>query len=118
MVAGGVSDVRAQLIFLLVAQRGEQSDRSGELVVAEGFEAGDGERRRAEWESQSKAKRRGARLREMQFAGIEDKRSQPGWAEDESVADDAVPIVVVGGEPGGGQSSLLHQRVVRQVAVL
>ena len=43
-----VAQVVAKLVFVLIAQVGEKSDGSGELVVAKSFEAGDGQRRHAE----------------------------------------------------------------------
>src|SRR6202040_1333984 len=42
VLAGGVRNVVAELIFLLVAQYGERRDGGDELIVAEGFEARDG----------------------------------------------------------------------------
>src|SRR5258706_4620590 len=42
VIAGGVADVVAELILLLIAQGWKESNRCGELIVAEGLEAGDG----------------------------------------------------------------------------
>ena len=39
VIAGRVAHVIAQLILFLIAQVREQSDRRGELVVAESFES-------------------------------------------------------------------------------
>ena len=38
-----MAQIVTQLVFLLIAQVGEKSDGRGELVVAEGFESGDGQ---------------------------------------------------------------------------
>ena len=46
MVTHNVAQVVAELVFVLIAQVGEKSNGSGKLVVAEGLEAGDGQRRR------------------------------------------------------------------------
>src|SRR5260370_23287773 len=53
----------------------------------------------------------------MQFAGVEDERTEPGRAKGVGVADDGVEIVVMSGQSGRGQGRLLHQGVVRKVAV-
>ena len=78
MVAHNVAQVVAKLVFVLIAQVGEKSDRSGELIVAESLEAGDGERRHAEGKLDGEAEIRIARLRQMQQAGVENQIAQPG----------------------------------------
>src|SRR5208282_4118696 len=50
MVMHHMAQVVAELIFVLVAEVREKSDRGGELIVAEGLEPGNGERRHAEGE--------------------------------------------------------------------
>ena len=107
MVARRVTHVVAELILLLIAQRWKQRDRSGELVVAVRLEARDRQRRGTERKREREAERGIARLRQMQQAGVEDERSQPGRAELVSVADDAIPVVVVRGQSGRGQRGLL-----------
>jgi hypothetical protein len=42
VAAGGVRHIITKLIFFLVAQNRKSGDGSDELIVAEGFEAGDG----------------------------------------------------------------------------
>ena len=71
MVTHNVAQVVAELIFILIAQVWEESDRSGELIVAEGLKARDGERRHAEGKLYGEAEIRITSLREMQEAGIE-----------------------------------------------
>ena len=55
VVAHDVAHVVAELIFILIAQVGENCDRGCELIVAECFKAGDGERSHAERELYGKA---------------------------------------------------------------
>src|SRR5260370_31252531 len=117
MIPGGVSNVVAELILLLVAQRREQRDGRGELVVAIGLEAGNRQGCRTEREGKREAECGVARLREMQFAGIENERAQPRWAECVRITDDGIPVVVVRGQPSRGQRGLLYQVVMREVAV-
>src|SRR5580704_14037688 len=75
MTAGNVTDVVAELIFLLITQVRKQCNRRGELIVAEGFEAGDGQRCGAKRKCQCKAEVRVACLGEVQLAGSENKRA-------------------------------------------
>ena len=84
---GNVAHVIAELIFFLVAQVGEEGDGCGELIVPERLEAGNRQRSGAEGKGQGKAQVGVARLREMQFAGAEGERAQPGRTESVSVAD-------------------------------
>src|SRR5260370_20192417 len=101
VVAGGVTYVVTELIFLLIAQRRKQSDGRGELIVPESFEAGNRQRGRAEGECQGKAQSRVAGLREMQCAGAHYECAQPSRIERVGVAEDGVPVIVVGGQSGG-----------------
>ena len=117
VTARNVAQVVAELVFLLIAQVGEKSDGRGELVVAERFEAGDGQRRYAERKLQGKTEIGVARLGEMQQAGVEDQSAEPCGTESISIAERRVPVVVVRDQSGGGQGCLLHQGIVRQVAV-
>src|ERR1700674_5604823 len=55
MITGSPAQVVAHLVFVLIAQRRKQSDRGGELVVAESFKAGDGQRGRTEGKRQREA---------------------------------------------------------------
>ena len=87
--------VVTELIFLLIAQRREERDGSRELIVAVRLKARHRERRRAERKRQREAQSRIARLCEVQFARIEHERAQPPRAERISVADDAIPVIVV-----------------------
>src|SRR6266478_1181050 len=48
MITRSPAQVVANLVLLLIAQRRKQSDGSSELVVAESFESGDGQRSRTE----------------------------------------------------------------------
>jgi hypothetical protein len=73
VVADGVADVVAKLIFFLVARDGERGDRGNELIVAERFEPGDGASRGAEGKREREAEIRVARFREMQAAGVENE---------------------------------------------
>ena len=73
MVAHNVAQIVAELVFILIAQVGEEGDGSGELIVAESFEAGDGQRRHAEGKLYGEAEIRFPRLREMQEAGVENQ---------------------------------------------
>src|SRR5208282_2399789 len=71
VTARDVAQVVARLVLVLIPQVGEKSDGGGELVVAESFEAGDGQRRHTERKLQGEAKIRVARLGEVQQAGVE-----------------------------------------------
>jgi hypothetical protein len=71
--AGGVTQVVAKLIFVLIAQVGEKSDGRGELVIAESLEAGNRQRGRTEGKRQREAQIRVARLRKVQQAGVDDQ---------------------------------------------
>src|ERR1039458_8428138 len=117
VTARDVAQVVAELVFLLIAQVWEKSDWRGELVVAERFETGDSQRRYAERKLQGKTEIGVARLGEMQQAGVEDQSAEPCGTESISIAERRVPVVVVRNQPGGGQRGLLHQGIVRQVAV-
>src|SRR5712692_284025 len=117
MIAGSAAEVVAQLVLFLIAEPGKGGDGRGELVVTERFVARYGQRSQTERKLQGKAEGRVARLSQMQFAGIEDERAEPGRAECVGVADDGVEIVVMSGQSGRGQGRLLHQGVVRKVAV-
>ncbi len=77
MVTYNVAQVVAELVFVLIAQVGEKSDRSGKLIVAECLEAGDGQRGHAEGKLYGEAEIRIPSLREMQQAGIENQIAQP-----------------------------------------
>src|ERR1035441_5780479 len=87
MIAGSPAEVVAHLVLVLIAQVRKKSDRSGKLVVAKGFEAGNGQGSRAEWKRQRKTKIRIARLGEVQQAGIENQSAEPGRTESVSIAD-------------------------------
>src|SRR5271169_1553093 len=117
VAARNVAQVMADLVFVLIAQVGEKSDGSGELVVAKSFEAGDGQRRHAERKLQGEAEIRVARLGEVQQAGVEHEIAEPRRTESISIAERGVPVVVARSQSGRGQRSLLHQRVVRKVAI-
>ncbi len=79
--AGHVRYVVAQLIFFLIAQNGKRGDRCDKLIVTEGFESRSGGRGGAERKCESEAKIGIARLRKVEEACAEDKRSNPGGAE-------------------------------------
>src|SRR5271166_1296952 len=97
VIAGNVAYVVTQLIFFLIAQVGKQSDRRGELVVAEGFESRYRLRSGAEGKRQCEAKSGVASLREVQFAGAEYECAEPLRSEHVGVADDCVPVIIVRG---------------------
>src|ERR1700674_3940358 len=117
MVASSVAKVVAKLIFLLIAQRRKQCDRRGELIVAVGLEAGDSQGRGTEWKSEREAQIGVAGLSQVQQTCVEDKCAQPSWAECVGVADYAVPVIIVRGQPGRRQRCLLYERVVREIAI-
>src|SRR6266481_2020726 len=117
MITSSPAQVVASLVFLLIAQGRKQSDWSGELVVAEGFEAGDGQRSRTEGKRQREAQIRVTRLSEVQEAGIEHQSAEPRRAESICIAEHRVPVVFMRGESGGRQRCLLHQGIAREVAV-
>src|SRR3981081_680536 len=117
MIARSAAEVVAKLIFFLVANCRESSDGRSELVVAKSFKPRHGQRSQTKRKLQSEAQRGIAGLGEMQFAGIKNKCSKPCRTESISVADHRVEIIVVRRQPGRGKRSLLHERVVRQVAV-
>src|SRR5258708_7739812 len=71
MITRSTAQVVTHLVFVLIAQGRKQSDWSSELVVAESFEAGDGQRSRTEGKRQREAQIRVTRLSEVQEAGIE-----------------------------------------------
>src|SRR5208282_673096 len=117
VAARNVAQVIADLVFVLIAQVGEKSDGSGELVVAERFEAGDGQRRHAERKLQGETKIRVARLGEVQKAGVKHQIAEPRRIESIGIAERGVPIVVMRSQSGRGQRGLLHQRIMRKVAI-
>src|SRR5215470_12199754 len=112
MISGGMSNVVAELILLLIAQRREESNRCGELIIAVGLKARRRQRCCAEWKLQCEAEHRIPRLGQMQCSRIEYKCPQPGWTERKRIAHHAVPVVVVGRQPGRRQRCLLYQIVV------
>jgi hypothetical protein len=81
VAARNVAQVVAQLVLLLIAQVGKKSDGSGELVVAESFEAGDGQRRQLKGNCERETEIRVTRLGEVQQAGAEDEIAEPGRTE-------------------------------------
>src|SRR5713101_2932554 len=117
MITGSPAQVVAHLVFVLIAQRRKQSDWGGELVVAESFEAGDGQGSRTEGKRQREAEIRVTRLSEVQEAGIEHQSAEPRWTESIRIAQRYVPVVVVRGQPGRRQCRLLYQGVVSDIAV-
>jgi hypothetical protein len=117
VVADGVSQVITRLVLILIAQIGKERDGSSELVVAKGLESGDSERGRAEGKGQGEAKVRVTRLGEVKKAGVEDEVADPCGAEGVRVAEDGVPVVIVGEQSRGGQSSLLDECVAGEVGV-
>src|ERR1700682_149482 len=117
MITRSPAQVVAHLVFLLIAERRKQSDWGGELVVAEGFEAGDGQGSRTEGKRQREAQIRVTRLSKVQQAGIEHQSAEPRWTESIRIAQRYVPVVVMRGQSGGRQGCLLHQGIAREVAV-
>ena len=115
--AAAVAHVVAELVLLLVAQGGKERDGRSELIVSIRLISADGKRRTAEGKRQGEAEIRIALLRQMQGSGIQHQAAQPVRTEGELIGDDRVGVVVVRGQSGGRQSSLLHQRVAREVAV-
>src|ERR1019366_7153073 len=113
-----VAQVVPNLVFVLITQRRKQSDGSGELVVAKSFEAGNGQRGRAEGKRQRKAEIRVACLGKVQQAGIDDQIVEPRRTERIRIAEHRVRVIVMGGQSGGGQSCLRYQSIVGDVAVL
>ena len=95
-----VAQVVAELVFLLIAQVGEKSNRRSELVVAIGFETGDGQRCGTEGEGQRVAQIGVPGLRKMQQAEIEDQGANRAGIESIGIADRRVPVVVVRKQTG------------------
>src|SRR6202790_2032501 len=117
MITRSPAQVVAHLVFVLIAQRRKQSDWGSELVVAEGFEAGDGQGSRTEGKRQRETQIRITRLSKVQEAGIEHQSAEPRRTESIRIAQRYVPVVVMRGQSGGRQRCLLHQRIAREVAV-
>src|SRR5215469_3538847 len=118
MVAGRMADVISKLVFLLIPERRKQGDRRSKLIVAVRLKSRYGQRGGAEGKGQREAQSRVPSLCQVKRARVEHKRAQPGRIEGVSIADDDIPIVVVGGQSSGWQSGLLHQGIVRQVTVV
>ena len=93
--AESVDDVAPHLIFFLLPLNRKSRNRSNELVIAEGFESGDGLRCRAEREGKRESKVRIARLVRTQSAGVEREGTQPARAEYEPLA--GVPDTAIAG---------------------
>src|SRR5579885_2907671 len=110
-------EVVAKLIFLLITQRWEESDRRRELVVAESLKSRDGKRSRAEGKCQGESECRIPLLRQVQRARVKDESSEPRRTERIRVAHCRVPIIVMRGQPGGRQGPLLYEIVTGQIAV-
>src|ERR1019366_6443119 len=109
--ADRAAHIVAELVFLLVANDGERGNRGDELVVAVGFEAGDGLGGGAERKCQRKAEVpitcRGA----MQVTDARSEVAHPRRAEGKGIADDAILIIGVRRSAGGRQGRLLYQGV-------
>src|SRR5208337_2861871 len=112
MLAGRAADVVTNLIFLLVANNGKRRDGRNKLVVAVGFEAGNGLRSGAERKRQRKAEVSATVCCTVQITGTKGEISHPRRAKGKRVAEDAVLIVGVRRRTGGGQRGLLYQSIV------
>ena len=53
----------------------------------------------------------------MQQAGIKNHIAQPGGTESVGIAERQIPIIVVRGQSSRWQRALLHQGIVREIAV-
>src|SRR5712692_4499156 len=115
--AGTVIHIVAELIFFLVAQDGKSGDGSDELIVAEGFQAGDRAARGSEREIEGEAEIRIASCGEVQAAGVEDERAEPVVIERILVAHNQAEIIAVRSRAGGEKRGLLHHGVPRDVTV-
>src|SRR6266436_6570885 len=115
--AGSVTHVVAELIFFLIAQDGKSGDGSDELIVAEGFEAGNGAARGSKWEIEREAEIRIASGSEVQAAGVENERAEPVGIKRVLVAHNQVEVIAVRSRSGGGERGLLHQGVARDVTI-
>src|SRR5690242_1624267 len=81
MPAGGVAQVIAELVLILIARYRKRCDGGNKLVVAKRLKSGDGAVSRAEGESQRETKLLVARLRVLQRAGPKGEGTQPGRTE-------------------------------------
>ncbi len=102
MPAHGTTHIVSKLVFLLIANHRKRGDGSNKLVVAVGFETGDGLRSGAERKRQGKAEVSITVCRTVQITGAKSEISHPRRAEGKGVADDAVLIIGVRYSAGGG----------------
>src|SRR5713101_7090163 len=114
---GGAGNVVAELIFLLVALAGKGGDGGGELIVAESFEAGSGQKTDGEGKIEGFADGRVARFCVMEGTGFEGEGAEPGGRELKLVVEEDVVIIRSRGGAGRGQSSLLEEIVAGVIAV-
>ena len=97
VAAGGMKNVVAELIFLLVAFNGKSGDFRGELIVAESFESRGGVEICAERESQREAEIGVTSFGVMKIAGFESERAEPVRRKTILLGDKDVVVVRSGG---------------------
>ncbi len=109
--------VVAELILLLIARDGKRRDGGLKLVVTEGFEPRRRQEAGCERERQRDAQVRIAYLVVMKAAGLSGEGAKPLRCELKLVVQEKV--VVIGGrrKASGGQRRLLHQVVLRVIAI-
>src|SRR5580704_16697828 len=81
MASRGVGNVVFELVLLLIAEHGKRGDRSDELLVTIGLEAGDCLRGGTKWKCQRKTQIAIASGRSMQVACIKREGPQPARRE-------------------------------------
>src|SRR5207245_5061356 len=100
---GSAGNVVAELIFLLVAVDGKGGDGGGELIVAESFEAGSGQKTHGKGEIEGFADGRVARFCVMEATGFEGEGAEPGGRELKLVVEEDGVISRSRGVAGRGQ---------------
>src|SRR5215831_5970588 len=117
MPPGGMTQIVAELILLLIAQHRKCRDGRGKLIVPEGLESRNRLEGRAEGKRQGKSQLLVPRCGVMQGAGSEGKRTQPIRAERELVPHHQVQKVRSCSRTRRGQRCLLYQVVIGGVVV-
>ena len=114
---GSAGNVVAELIFLLVAVDGKGGDGGGELIVAESFEAGSGQKTDGEGEIEGFADGRVARFCVMEATGFEGEGAEPRRRELKLVVEKDIVVIGSRGGAGRGQSPLLEEIVAGVIAI-
>src|SRR5215831_19960277 len=117
MPPGGMTQIVAELILLLIAQHRKRRDSRGKLIVPESLESRNRLEGRAEGKRQGKSQVLVPRCGVMQGACSEGKRTQPIGAECELIPRHQVQIVRSRSRSRRRQRCLLYQVVVGRVVV-